>query len=242
MITPSVSWFVKNQKDADIVKEFTIDLGINVQLAFYERRDADNWMFKLAECSSCVSSIHLPKGLNISDYHKDGIVGELVSIYGTKRFVVHPWSRDLPYIVDMVRDNKWLLNLECFSRKGAGNPFLLLAQYGEEFLEDHVGLCVDFSHLESELANPTFVKGLLPYTKMLHVSNRLGKQQHLPVFVQTADTNAHQILAQVLEVPKFPVQDIVLEYMPDYHDRLGKQYYWLDSYIQQKRRKLNGTV
>jgi len=242
MIMPSISWFVKDQRDVDIVKEFAIDLAINVQVAFYERRDAENWMYKIAECSPSVTSIHLPKGLEVNDYDANGIVAELSSLYDIKRFVVHPWCKDLMHIAEFVKMAEWTLSFECFSRKGAANPFLLLAQFGEEFKENHIGLCVDFSHLETDLATPGFVKGLLPYTKMLHISNRLKKQQHLPIFVQSSDTNAQQILAQVLDVPSCPVKDMVLEYMPDYRDRLAKQYYWLESYIQQKRRKFNGTV
>jgi hypothetical protein len=240
VVTPSISWFVREQKDADIVKEFAIDLGYNVQLAFYERLDAEKWMWKLAECSPAVSSIHLPKGLELDDYNANGLVKELSDIYDTKRFVVHPWSKDLFEIAEFVRMAEWTLSFECFSRKGSANPFLLLARFGDQLIEDHLGLCVDFSHLENDLATIGFIKGLLPYTKMLHVSNRLGKQQHLPLFMQTADTNAHRILSQILLVPEFPVKDIVLEFMPEYKDKLGKQYIWLNSYVQQKRRKFNG--
>lgn len=239
-VVPSISWFVSNQEDVDIVKEFAIGAKMNIQLAFYERRDAEKWMYKLVECSPFVTSIHLPKGLELNDYNANGLVNELSIIYGTRRFVVHPWSKDLFEIAEFVRDANWTLSLECFSRKGAGSPFSLLVQYGDQFTEEHLGLCVDFSHLDSDLATVGFIKGLLPYTKMYHVSNRCGKQQHLPLFVQTADTNVHRILSQVLIIPDFPVQDIVLEYMPEYKHKLGKQYYWLESYILGKRRRFDG--
>lgn len=241
MITASASWFIKEEEDVEVVKGFA-HLNMNIQLAFYEREKAEKFMWHpgLIEAKDNITSIHLPKHLTVSDYKSDGIVSELKNLYGTNLFVVHPWADDLPNIVDTVREQEMVLCLETF-KKGGASPFSLLAQFGDELQTEHLGLCVDFSHLETDLVTVGFIKGLLPYTKMWHVSNRLGKQQHLPIFVQDADTHAHRVVARVLDVPNFPVQEIVLEYMPQYQRQLTKQYFWLHSYVIQKRKKIRSV-
>ena len=127
----------------------------------------------------------------------------------------------------------------CFETftKGKASPFRLLAQFGDELELPHIGLCVDFSHLPIDLVTASFITGLLPYTKMWHLSNKKGKKQHLPVFMQDADTNVHRVISNVLTNPNFPVQEIVLEYMREFESKLAKNYFWLQTYVINKRRK-----
>lgn len=235
-IMPSVGIFIGCEQDVVYLKEATNHLGMNVHLSFYERESYDKYKYACADVAKYVTSVHLPKGLAVSEYSKSGLVGEARGLFNVDLFNVHPWSRDLPTIVSVVKQEGYTLCLEAF-KKGQGSPFWLLETFGEELRQDHLGLCMDYSHLELELANYSFLKNMLPYTKMIHASNRMKNNQHLPVFHQGCDTNAQSYVSQLLDVKDFPVREIVLEYMSEYRDKLVKQFAWLNTIILQKRRR-----
>ena len=237
-VNTCVGWFVGEDKDIDIVEGF-VGMGINVQLSFYKREHAEKYMWnpRLLDCREHINVIHLPNGLTTKDYESDRMVGVLCKIYEVDLFVVHPWAtEDLADIAYLAKEGGFTVCFETFN-KGKSSPFRLLAQFGDEFTEDHLGLCLDFSHLPVDLVTASFITGLIPYTKMWHVSNKKGKDQHLPVFVQDADTNVHRVMSSVLTVPDFPVREIVLEYMREYEAKLVKNYWWLNTYVVNKRRK-----
>lgn len=240
-IESSIGWFIASQDDVEVVKELTVDLEVNVHLSFYQKKDAEDWMWRLIDRIdvSYINSIHLPKGLYQSDYTKNSLVWELANVFDVKRFVVHPWASDLSNIVDEVEKNGWTLCLENFGKKGA-SPFSLISQFGDELQTDHLGLCVDFSHLHPSLCTVEFVKALMPYTKMWHASNQKGKNQHLPISWQDTDTQAHRIISNLLSMPAFPIQEIVLEYFKEYKSKAIKNYFSLKSDIIQRRRKIDG--
>lgn len=238
MVNTSVGWFVGDDEDIKTVEGF-YGMGMNIQLSFYKKEHAEKYMWneRLIACSKNINVIHLPNGLTASDYTKDGMVGKLRFLYGVHLFVVHPWDTEgLADIAYQAQKDDFTVCFETF-QKGKASPFRLLAQFGDEFIEPHLGLCVDFSHLPTDLVTASFVAGLLPYTKMWHLSNKRGKEQHLPVFVQDADTNVHRVISNVLTIPDFPVQEIVLEYMREYEPKLAKNYFWLNTYVINKRRK-----
>ena len=235
-ITPSVGIFIECEQDVAYLEEATKNLGLNVHLSFYDRTLYDKYKHDCSDASAYITSVHLPKGLTVSDYSESGLVGEARGLFNVDLFNVHPWSPDLSAIADVVKQEGYTLCLETF-RKGQGSPFWLLETFGEALREDHLGLCVDFSHLELDLANYGFLKGLLPYMKMIHASNRLQDDQHLPVFHQGCDTNAQGYMSRLLDVKDFPVREVVLEYMPKYRDKYVKQFAWLNTIILQKRRR-----
>lgn len=235
-IVPSVGIFIECEQDVAYLQEATESLGMNVHLSFYERSLYDKYKFDCECAAKYITSVHLPKGLVVSDYTKEGVVGEMRGLYNVDLFNVHPWSSDLRQIADVVKEEGYTLCFEAF-RKGQGNPFWLLEIFGEKLREDYLGLCIDFSHLELDLAVYGFLKGFLPYTKMLHASNQMKGNQHLPVFRQDCDTNAQGYISRLLDVKDFPIREIVLEYMPEYRDKFVKQYAWLNTIILQKRRR-----
>jgi len=239
MITPSISWFVQSKEDVEVIKEFAEWYKVSIQLAFYERKDLE-FVKYCTDYSNRISSIHLPKGLTKRDYQEGGIVAELALKFDVDLFVVHPWADDLDKIVDsIVEQERFTLCLETFriNRKGGRNPIDLLAHYGRQFLTPYVGLCVDFSHLDTEVCNYPFIKGLIPYTKMIHLSDRVKKAQHLPLYRQNSDYNAAGLIGQILILPNLPVREIVLEYMKEYKPPLTKHIFSLTELIQRKRRR-----
>jgi len=242
MIKGSISWFVADKKDVEFVVEFTKGYKFNVELAFYELKDLDLVNALLDVPSEYVSSIHLPKGLTHKDYvDETGIVKNLAKVFEVDLFVVHPWASDLMAIADSVVDEEqYCLCLESFrsKRTGQGNPFRLLADFGRHFQTDWMGLCIDFSHLASELCHFNVLKYWLPYTKMIHASGCVpGKQEHVPVFLHGSAINAVSVVGQTLAIKDLKVREIVLEYMKQYKSYLVKNIFWLNSAIKEKRRR-----
>lgn len=242
MIRGSISWFIADKEDVDFVVEFTKGYKFNVELGFYELKDLDLLNDLLDVPSEYISSIHLPKGLTHRDYIDDkGIVKNLAETFDVDMFVVHPWATDLFAIAaSVVEMEEYCLCLETFRSKktGQGNPFRLLADFGKHFQTDWMGLCLDFSHLAPELCHFNVLKYWLPYTKVIHASGCAdGKQQHVPIFLHGSEINAVSVIGQTLAVKNLKVREIVLEYMKQYKEYLVRNIFWLNSSIQEKRRK-----
>lgn len=243
MIKGSISWFISSKEDVEFVKEYIECYKYNVELAFYELKDLEYVGDLLDIDPKYISSIHLPKGLVYSDYAFDGgVVKDLKRAFNVDLFVVHPWLEDLDRVCKRLAEGEsgYCLCLEAFRSKktGKGNLFTLLANFGQYCQTDWVGLCLDFSHLDAELCNWKIVKNFLPYTKMIHASCRIGKQQHSPVFpIRGEWINAVSLLGSILSIKDLKVREIVLEYMKQYKESLVKHSFWLQSYVQEKRRR-----
>ena len=243
MVKGSISWFISSKEDVEFVKEYIKSYKFNVELAFYELKDLDFVGDLLDVDTKYISSIHLPKGLTYDDYFNNmGVVRELRKTFDVDLFVVHPWSDDLDRICNRLIEGEesYCLCLEGFRSKkeGRGNVFRLLADFGKYIQTGWVGLCLDFSHLDAEMCNWNVVKNLLPYTKMIHASCKIGKQQHAPIFpIRGEWINAVSLIGSILSVEDLKVQEIVLEYMKPYKESLVKHSFWLHSYIQEKRRR-----
>lgn len=243
MVKGSISWFISSKEDVEFVKEYIKCYKFNVELAFYELKDLYFVGDLMDIDTKYVSSIHLPKGLLYSDYvNEGGVVKELAKNFNVDLFVVHPWSDDLDRVCRRLIEGEegYCLCLEVFRSKksGKGNAFRLLADFGQYLQTDWVGLCIDFSHLDLELCNWIVIRGFLPYTKMIHASCRVEKQQHAPVFpIRGEWINAVSLISSILSVKDLKVREIVLEYMKQYKESLVKHSFWLQSYIREKRRR-----
>jgi hypothetical protein len=102
---------------------------------------------------------------------------------------------------------------------------------------EKIRLTVDLSHLDNEVANYVFVRSLLPYSKLMHVSGRLKNNQHIPIFAHQSDVNARNIVGQTLSLPDCPIEEFILEYMKEYKKQLEKHVFWLSDLINSKRRR-----
>lgn len=239
---PSIGWFIESEDDVEFVEDVTMRFTHYCHVSFYERQHAEDYFELCLPYSEKINSIHLPKGLHLSDYKKGGLVHEMYTALGVKLFNVHPWADDLTGIVQEIIDNQdYTLCLETFSLKkpgNAGNPLFLLSHFGGYMLQsDKIRLTIDLSHLDNEVANYVFVRSLLPYSGMIHMSCRLKNNQHLPIFAHQSDVNARNIVGQVLSLPDCPIREIVLEYMREYRPQLEKHIWWLNDLINSKRRR-----
>lgn len=238
---PSVGWFIESEEDIEVVNAFVDGYVQFVHASFYERQSLYDWFEFLFPFSHKINSIHLPNELTLSDYKTGGIVPVLQGKLGVNMFSVHPWADDLDAIVNEVLENQtYTLCLETFpcKRSKDGNLFTLLARFGRYMLmSDRIGLTLDLSHMDDEIANYTVIKSILPYTRIIHMSCRIKKKGHLPIFTQHSDVNARNLVGQVLNINPLPVREVVLEYNKEYKKDLIKHIFWLKDVIQAKRRK-----
>ena len=92
-------------------------------------------------------------------------------------------------------------------------------------------MCLDTSHTEDIWFDHRIMSYLLKYTSVIHLSNRAQRAQHLPFNSEKGDL---QLVGFVREL-KYKYNwsgDIVLEYMPEYQDKLIKNLMYLRRLIQ----------
>lgn len=237
----SLGWFVSDEEDVNFIGDMTLAYTQYVHLCFYERENAVKYYRDCFPYVSRINSIHLPNGLTLKDYKKGGLVPSMQEELNVNLFTVHPWADDLKLIVEEVIANQtYTLCLENFpiKRSQNGNPFYLLAHYGRYMIEsEKIGLTLDLAHLDDELANYSVVKGLLPYTKIVHMSCRVKNNAHLPIFTQQSDVNARNLVGLMLNIENLGVEEIVLEYQREYKKQQKAHLRWLRDVIVSKRRK-----
>jgi hypothetical protein len=238
----SVGWFVETAEDTEFIRYMTRTMNVFVHLSFYERHTIDE-SAQFLDCREYINSVHLPNELSVSDFKAGGVVQQVSEFLDVKLFNIHPWCPDLVEIIEEVLTNHdYTLCLETFKLKTdkIGNVMRQLAQFGGYMLRsDRIGLTLDLTHLEPEVMNYTFVRGVLPFVKIIHMSQTVGKKKHQPIFtgVQSENASARRVVGSILSLREFPVQEIVLEYEKEFKRMLYKHSQWLTNFIIQKRRK-----
>lgn len=237
----SIGWFIASDEDAEFVRYMTKTMHVNVHLSFFERELIDN-SAQFIDCRDYINSVHLPNGLTVGDFKEGGIVHHVHEVLDVKLFNIHPWCPDLKLIIEEVLENwDYTLCLETFKLRTdkIGNPMRQLAEFGRYMIEsERIGLTLDLTHIEPEAMNYTFARGLLQFVRMIHMSQTIGKEKHQPIFTTTGlNFDARNVVGKLLSLPVLPVQEIVLEYAPEFKNKLYKHSQWLTNLIIQKRRK-----
>ena len=239
----SIGHFIACEDDLEFVDEIVAG-GLHCHVSFYKREEAERYFEACLPYVHGVNSVHLSKDLHLSDFKKGGLVHEMHQVFGAKHYNIHPWADDLDAIVEEVIENcDYTLCLENFGLKHGrykGNPIYMLTKYGCRILKsENIRLTIDLSHLDTDVANYTFVKSLLPWSKLMHVSCRVGKAQHQHIFTANSDVNARNIVGQVLSLPECFIDEFVLEYMKEgvYKRLLLKHAFWLRDVVHAKRRR-----
>jgi len=240
----SIGYFIESEDDFEFVERVTFGGLVYCHVSFYERASMEKYYEQCLPFVDSINSIHLCKDLHLDDFKKGGLVNEVHEVTQAKFYNLHPWADGLDDIVQEVIENAdYTLCLENFGLKHGrykGNPIFLLTKYGRYMLEsEKIRLTIDLSHLENDVANYTFVKSLLPMSKLMHVSCRVGKAQHQHIFTGNSDVNARNIVGQTLSLPECFIDEFILEYMKGLQQRaqLLKHAEWLKDVIQAKRRK-----
>jgi sugar phosphate isomerase/epimerase len=156
---------------------------------------------------------------------------------GTKKFVIHPnklIKSFLHYYMDNIAGKypKYKLCIENFQwrKKKVFRSPLEILEYCIQY-PLHLAMCLDTSHTEELWFDHKILHTILPYTEVIHLSNRnyAERKQHMPFNTGTGDLN---LMAFVNHLKFINWNgDIVLEYMPDYKDKIYKNYLFLKEHF-----------
>lgn len=149
--------------------------------------------------------------------------------YGTTDFIIHP-NKNIKRFLMFYLENKlhpgtvpYRLAIETFQwkkKKELKSPLEIIDKCIRYY--PHVSMCIDTSHIEDVWFDYKIMGFLLEHTTVIHLSNRSKKYgQHLPFNSEKGDLNLVGFVKDLKNRYKWN-GTIILEYMPDYHDKLRK--------------------
>lgn len=177
-----------------------------------------------------VPVVHLP--LDATKRNPDSIIammGLLSHQYNTTDFVIHPNKGIIQFLFHYL-DNRltpgsipYRLVIETFQwkkKKELKSPLEIVEKCIRYY--PSVSMCIDTSHIEEIWFDYKIMGHLLNYTSVIHLSNRSKEYgQHLPFNSPKGDLNLAGFVKDLKNRYKWN-GTIVLEYMPEYHNKLRK--------------------
>ncbi len=163
------------------------------------------------------------------------MIKELRDELGVFKFIVHPnkgIKTFIPFFIDNnIKDVQLCIeNFPWRKKKKLRNPLKIIEYIGwmrEANLWNGAGpvenvfLCLDTSHTEDLWFEYQLMYHLLPYVSVIHLSNREGRNQHLPFNTGKGDLNLVGFVKDLKKRYNWS-GDIVLEYMPEYRYKLSQ--------------------
>lgn len=211
----------------------------NIQLALYKYElfieKKNDILKKLDDSQTKVNVLHLPIDcLRYDHKYILEIIQLFHKLYGCIKFVIHP-NRGIHSFIDYFLSEKTTgikLCIENFpykKKKRIRTPIEIIEfciKYPEKF-----GLTFDTSHADPIWFDYKILYYIIKYTEVIHLSNRKGKNQHIPFNSQDGDLNLVQFVKDL--VNRYGWEgDIVLEYMPEYRNKLYKNTEYIQQLIQ----------
>lgn len=212
----------------------------NIQLALYKYElYSESKLKELQKNNININVIHLPLDTLKRDA-RDMVqfMNYLYDITGIKKFVIHP-NKLIESFVHYWMDKegeypRYQLCIENFqwkTRKELRTPLKIL-EYCVKY-PNHIKMCFDTSHAEELWFDHRILHTLLPHISVIHLSNRARSKSHMPFNSGKGELNLMAFVNR-LKFIKWN-GDIVLEYMPDYRDKLIKNYYLLKEIMDGKK-------
>jgi len=214
----------------------------NIQLALYKyEMFSETDLDMLAQNNINVNVVHLP--LDTLKRPPEIIVDLMSKIWtklGTQKFVVHPNKKIEEFIYYFV--SRWacyppyklcIENFQWRKKKVLRSP-LEIMDWIMRF-PGHLQMCLDTSHTEEIWFDHKILYTLLKYISVIHLSNRNYSQrkQHMPFNTGTGDINLMSFVNHLKFINWSG--DLVLEYMPEYRDKLYKNYNFLQEHLNGQR-------
>lgn len=216
----------------------------NIQLAVYKTDKfwpiSQEIEKQIKENDISVNVVHLPLDTLRQDFNDIfRIIDFCHSRFECSKFVVHPnkMIKDfVGYYKNFYNQYNIVLCIENFpwrKKKELRSPLEIIGfieQIENRKYERNLALTFDTSHAEALWFDDKVLSYLLPYISVIHLSNRIGRKQHQPFNVSGGDLNLVGFI-QKLKHRYHWDGDIVLEYMPEHHVKLFKNYKFLEKLI-----------
>lgn len=229
MINTSISLRINNEFSEYENYNLPIQLSLYKYQLYLENKDIifeaiKNNKYKL-------NAVHLPvDSTKIGIEQLFSMIDFFTYALKCKTFVTHP-NKGIEYIISLFSLSKKNSNLcvETFAyrkKKQIRSP-LDICDFCIK--NKNVWMTLDTTHIEEIWFDEKILRFLLKYTKVIHLSNRIGRSQHLPFNIQNGDLN---LIKFVNDLKRFDWSgDLVLEYMPDYMNDLLKGLQYLQKLI-----------
>jgi hypothetical protein len=214
-------------------------IPVDIQLAIYKYQlwedHRDDIMNQLYQNNIRVNAIHLPLDSMRQPAEKIlDLIGVTESNLFCKKFVIHPNKGIGVFIQSFLNTSiDAQLCVENFQhrKKKEFRNILYIIEKCIKYNTDRVKVCLDTSHTEEHWFHPHIMPYILKYVSVIHLSNRKrGQGSHLPFNMQNGDLNLVGFVKELKKRYRWK-GDIVLEYMPEYHHKLYRNYDYLTRLI-----------
>lgn len=213
-------------------------IPVDIQLAVYKYKiwedSKDEIVNTLYQNSIKVNAIHLPlDSMKQSPEKMLKLIEITSSTLFCKKFIIHP-NKGINFFIQKFLDTDLDVQLcvENFQhrKKKEYRNILYIIEKCIQFDTDRVKVCLDTSHTEDHWFNPQIMQFILKHVSVIHLSNRIGKGAHRPFNIQDGDLNLVGFVKELKHRYHWK-GDIVLEYMPEYQEKLFKNHDYLKRLI-----------
>jgi len=245
MIKVGIGQTIREKADIKRVIEYA-KYGIGAQISFFQ---PDMWhksfvqvveAFIKEDLLHYLYAIHLPTRtpdlIEQDSQFKYVIAADLVNLPDDILLVVHPNYKIKDALVTMVyelgiRQTICVENFQARKKKELQTA-LDINEYCIE-LDNRVAMCLDTSHSEEYWFEYPVMNYLLRRTKIIHLSNRKGRAQHMPFNIDGGDLKLVAFVNDL--IPRYNWNGvIILEYMFEYCDKLWKNAEYVMRLLKEK--------
>ena len=208
-----------------------------IQLALYKYEhyiEIKEKIFKeISQDHIHVKAVHMPLDfLRHEPSLMFDMIKEIRDEVGAFKFIVHPNKGIRKFLSLFLVEDIWdvqlcIENFQWRKKKELRNPLKIIEYMWHMKLSDILSntpgdlfaMCLDTSHIDDVWFDYQMLSHLLPYTSVIHLSNRQGRNQHLPFNISNGDLNLIAFVKNLKKLHNWS-GDIVLEYMPEYRHKL----------------------
>jgi len=246
MIKVGVGVGIKDQAGLDYALEYAKH-GLGLQLSFFQ---PNTWYahfrkslkaFEEAKLTDKILAIHLPTRtpdfVEVEKGFAHTLAGDLALLDKDVLLVIHPNVRIKDALVTLtyelgVRQTICIENFQARKKKELRTP-LEISEYCIEH-KDLFAMCFDTTHAEDYWYEYPIMDYILRRTKIIHLSNRKQKEQHIAFNDVNGDLNLVGFVNDL--IPRYKWKDgvIILEYMWEYKHKFWKNAEYIQRLLWEK--------
>lgn len=246
MIQVGIGVGIGRPRDIEFALEYA-RFGLGVQLSFFQ---PDVWHkhfrktlieFEKEGLTDKILAVHLPSRtpdfVEVEPGFAHTLVGDLTLLNEDVLLVIHPNVRIKDALVTLayelgVRQTICIENFQYRKKKELRTP-LEISEYCIEH-DELFAMCFDTTHAEDYWYEYPLMDFILRRTKIIHLSNRKGKEQHIPFNTGGADINLSAFVNDL--IPRYKWKDgvIILEYMWEYKYKFWKNAEYILRLLEEK--------
>lgn len=235
MINTSISFGIGNKESLERLKNFHF-FNIPIQLSL----DQSKICFELKES---IVSIMKERNMRARVVHlpidclslKFDIIIELMDFFSyniqSQKFVIHP-NRGIikfaDYFISCKRSYELCIENFMWKRKKELRSPLQIYSICQKF--PNLKMTFDTSHAETIWFEHKIFSYFLPEISVVHLSNRVNRKGHRPFSVEGGELNLVGFVGKLRKTYMWS-GDIVLEYMPEYAEKLPKNWSHLNKLL-----------